>query len=151
MAVLLCITPAMLVVGRRGSALGLRRRFEANALFRRRVVLDGTSGSTVCLLLMFSTPVACPCNATVSSIGTLLQPTKCWSIAQVVFSFDSEGGIAKMVANKIALGPKGEWLLPFWREMGGNDCTHAPGMHGRAGVLISEDQVTLHAWHALFS
>lgn len=60
---------------------------------------------------------------------------------QVVMSFDAEGGIAKMIANKPVLGPTQEWLLPFWREMGGHDCNHAPGMHGVPGVLRSRDQV----------
>lgn len=60
---------------------------------------------------------------------------------QLVYAFEEDGGIAKMVANKIVLGPKGEWLLPFWREMGGQNCMHSPSMHGKAGVLISHDQV----------
>ena len=62
---------------------------------------------------------------------------------QTVYSFDEDGGIGKMVSNKPAIGPQGEWLLPFWREMGGHDCTHSPAMHGKAGVLISEDKVRL--------
>ena len=60
---------------------------------------------------------------------------------QVLLSFDLEGGIAKMVANKLAVGQDGRWLLPFWREMGGQNCTHSPSMHGKAGVLVSDDQV----------
>lgn len=46
-----------------------------------------------------------------------------------------------MVANKMAIGPDGQWLLPFWREQGGEDCMESPDMHGKAGVLISEDKV----------
>ena len=67
----------------------------------------------------------------------------CLCTTQIVYSFDSEDGIAKMVANKVASGPQAEWLLPFWREMGGHNCTNAPAMHGKAGVLISSDQVQL--------
>lgn len=59
---------------------------------------------------------------------------------QVIYSFEEDGGIGKMVSNKIAIGLRGEWLLPFWREMGGQYCKQAPAMHGRAGVLISEDK-----------
>ena len=60
---------------------------------------------------------------------------------QVVYSFEKDGGIAKMVANKLAQGSRGEWLLPFWREKGGQECSNATAWHGRAGVLISEDLV----------
>jgi len=60
---------------------------------------------------------------------------------QVVYPFEEDGGIAKMVANKVAIGPRGEWLLPFWREKGGQDCSNDTAWHGRAGVLISEDLV----------
>lgn len=63
-------------------------------------------------------------------------------LLQTVASFDSEGGIAKMVANKLAVTASGKWLLPFWREMGGHDCTHAPAEHGKAGVLVSSDKVS---------
>lgn len=38
------------------------------------------------------------------------------STAQVVYSFDAEGGIPKVVANKLAVDTDGSWLLPFWRE-----------------------------------
>lgn len=57
-------------------------------------------------------------------------------------SFDEEGGIAKMVANKLGVDSSGQWLLPFWREMGGHNCTNAPGMHGVPGILLSSDQAS---------
>ncbi|KAK9797082.1 hypothetical protein WJX73_005306, partial [Symbiochloris irregularis] len=63
-----------------------------------------------------------------------------WSDPKMLLSYDTEGGIAKMVSNKPAVSPEGHWLLPFWREMGGNNCTHSPGMHGKPGLLISSDQ-----------
>lgn len=60
---------------------------------------------------------------------------------QLVLSYDTEGGIAKMVSNKVAATADGRWLLPFWREMGGTNCTQDPGMHGRPGLLSSADGV----------
>ena len=35
---------------------------------------------------------------------------------QIIYSFDAEGGIPKVIANKLAIGTDGGWLLPFWRE-----------------------------------
>lgn len=63
----------------------------------------------------------------------------------MILSFSKEGGIGKMIANKPTLGPDGELLLPFWREMSGLHCNHAPTMHGKAGVLRSVDQARLYA------
>ena len=41
-------------------------------------------------------------------------------------------------------------VLPFWREMGGNDCCHQPQLHGLPGVLTSRDQVGLQqCWYCL--
>lgn len=42
---------------------------------------------------------------------------------QVIYAFDAEGGIPKVIANKLAVGANGTWLLPFWRE---NDPGCAP-------------------------
>lgn len=42
---------------------------------------------------------------------------------QVVLPFISEGGIAKMVSNKLAVGPGGQWVLPFMRT--GSMCAAA--------------------------
>ena len=60
---------------------------------------------------------------------------------QIVYAYDEDGGIGKMVANQLVIGRSGEWLLPFWREMGGQNCTQMPSEHGKAGVLISNDKV----------
>lgn len=60
-----------------------------------------------------------------------------------MYTYSDEGGIAKMVANKLRVGCDGRWLLPFWREMGGQpECNRQPGLHGAPGVLASADQVT---------
>ena len=59
----------------------------------------------------------------------------------MVFAYEEDGGIGKMVANKLAIGSSGEWLLPFWREMGGQNCSQNHAEHGKAGVLISYDKV----------
>ncbi len=62
---------------------------------------------------------------------------------QVVYSFDEEGGIAKMIANKLMVNSKGQLLLPFWREMGGQpECNQRAALHGMPGLLISNDKVS---------
>ena len=44
-------------------------------------------------------------------------PSTCLGNApQVIYGFSHEGGIPKVIANKLAVGGGGEWLLPFWRE-----------------------------------
>jgi hypothetical protein len=43
---------------------------------------------------------------------------------QTVLDFEAEGGVPKVIANKLAIGTDGGWLLPFWRE---NECAHAVG------------------------
>lgn len=35
---------------------------------------------------------------------------------QTVLDFEAEGGVPKVIANKLAIGTDGGWLLPFWRE-----------------------------------
>ena len=63
---------------------------------------------------------------------------------QVLFSWAELGGIAKLSCNQISINRAGEWLLPFWMELGGAaPCQTVPKLHGVAGVLISPDQVTL--------
>lgn len=59
----------------------------------------------------------------------------------MVYPYEADGGIGKMVANQLVLGRSGEWILPFWREMGGQNCSQNHGEHGKAGVLISYDKV----------
>ena len=59
----------------------------------------------------------------------------------MVYAYEEDGGIGKMVANQLAIGRSGEWLLPFWREMGGQNCSQNHAEHGKAGVLISYDKV----------
>ena len=61
---------------------------------------------------------------------------------QVVYSFDEEGGIAKMIANKLVVNSRGHFLLPFWREMGGQpECNRQAALHGMPGLLVSDDKV----------
>ena len=38
------------------------------------------------------------------------------SSSQMVLDFEAEGGVPKVIANKLAIGTDGGWLLPFWRE-----------------------------------
>ncbi len=60
---------------------------------------------------------------------------------QVIYSYSDEGGIAKMLANHLGMTPGGGWMLPVWREMGGQQaCNTHPELHGAAGVLLSTDQ-----------
>jgi len=60
---------------------------------------------------------------------------------QMVLAYDDEGGIAKMIANKLIRARDGSWVLPFWREMGGPAaCRQRPELHGEAGVLLTRDQ-----------
>ncbi len=62
----------------------------------------------------------------------------------MVYSFDEEGGIAKMIANKLTITSRGHWLLPFWREMGGQpECNTEAAKHGMPGLLVSPDKVQL--------
>lgn len=61
---------------------------------------------------------------------------------QVVYSFNEEGGIAKMIANKLMVNSRGTLLLPFWREMGGQpECDRQSQLHGIPGLLMSNDGV----------
>ena len=61
---------------------------------------------------------------------------------QTIVPWSYEGGIARLTCNSISLNAKGEWLLPYWRELGGGPvCQKEPSLHGTAGVLITADQV----------
>jgi hypothetical protein len=65
-------------------------------------------------------------------------------LAQVLDSWADQGGIAKLVCNQISINTRGEWLLPFWHELGGSmACQQVPKLHGVAGVYITPDQVQL--------
>ena len=66
-----------------------------------------------------------------------------WRTAvQAIFSYSDEGGIAKMLANHLGTTAGGGWMLPVWREMGGQQvCNMHPELHGQAGVLLSDNQV----------
>jgi hypothetical protein len=47
-----------------------------------------------------------------------------------------------MIANKLRVDASGRWLLPFWREMGGQpSCNTRPSLHGMPGLLVSTDKV----------
>ena len=63
-----------------------------------------------------------------------------------MYGFAKEGGIPKVIANKIAISPAGEWLLPFWRENdqwdAGASCNARLDLMGVPGVLISGDKVS---------
>ena len=62
---------------------------------------------------------------------------------QAVYAYKDEGGIAKMIANHLKVTKDGQWLLPFWREMGGQaTCNTHPELHGVPGLLVSPDQVS---------
>ncbi|CAK0763317.1 hypothetical protein CVIRNUC_003045 [Coccomyxa viridis] len=64
-----------------------------------------------------------------------------WTSPKVIYSFSDEGGIAKMLANRLGTRDGGGWMLPVWREMGGQQaCNTHPELHGAAGVLLSDDQ-----------
>jgi hypothetical protein len=41
-----------------------------------------------------------------------------WSPPQMVLSYETEGGIPKVLANKLTVLSSGSWVLPFWREPG---------------------------------
>ena len=68
-------------------------------------------------------------------------------VSQVLFTFEDEGGIPKVIANKLALTPTGAWLLPFWRENdrwdAGAGCNAQPGLMGVPAVLVSSNQARL--------
>ena len=62
--------------------------------------------------------------------------------AQTIVPWSYEGGVARLTCNGVSLNAKGEWLLPYWRELGGPSvCQNKPSLHGTAGVLITGDQV----------
>ena len=62
----------------------------------------------------------------------------------MVYTFEDEGGIPKVIANKLAVTPTGAWLLPFWRENdrwdAGAGCNAQPGLMGVPAVLVSTNQ-----------
>ncbi len=63
---------------------------------------------------------------------------------QALDPWSAEGGIAKLACNGLSFNAAGEWLLPYWRELGGGQqCQKVPKLHGVAGVLITGDQVRL--------
>ena len=70
----------------------------------------------------------------------------------MVYAFVEEGGIPKVIANKIAVVPGGLWLLPFWREHDPWDAGAAGnaqrGLSGVPGVLISTDRASVKATDA---
>ena len=63
------------------------------------------------------------------------------ALQQVIYSYGDEGGISKMLANHLGTTAAGNWVLPVWREMGGQQaCNMHPELHGAAGVLLSSNQ-----------
>ena len=67
--------------------------------------------------------------------------TRAFSV-QTIVPWSYEGGIARLTCNGLSLNAEGEWLLPYWRELGGPPvCQQEPSLHGTAGVLITADQV----------
>mmetsp|Transcript_9983 Transcript_9983/g.18842 ORF Transcript_9983/g.18842 Transcript_9983/m.18842 type:complete len:478 (+) Transcript_9983:213-1646(+) len=66
-----------------------------------------------------------------------------WTPPQVVFSYESENEIPKVLANKLIVLTNGAWALPFWREPC-KKCIFDPITHpkvkGSAGLLVSGDQ-----------
>lgn len=66
-------------------------------------------------------------------------------MAQIINGWSGEGGIAKLACNGLSYNAAGEWLLPYWRELGGGPaCQKVPKLHGVAGVMITGDQVQRH-------
>ena len=62
--------------------------------------------------------------------------------AQVIFPWADLGGISKLSCNGLSIDEAGNWLLPFWMELGGAAaCQRVPKLHGVAGVMISPDLV----------
>jgi len=107
----------------------------------------------------------------ITSVGNL--ENNAWSPARTVLSQSGDGGIPKVISNRVTVLSTGEWLLPFWREQAraavpDDDClrdsntTHnvsncvfmdmdqrGPCMTGAdesAGVLVSVDSGT--SWQA---
>jgi hypothetical protein len=62
---------------------------------------SGAACSACCNSYVFPTPFA-----------RLMATT----LMQTVLDFEAEGGVPKVIANKLAIGTDGGWLLPFWRE-----------------------------------
>ena len=50
----------------------------------------------------------------ITSVGSL--ENNAWSPARTVLSQSSDGGIPKVISNRVTVLSTGEWLLPFWRE-----------------------------------
>lgn len=53
----------------------------------------------------------------------------------MMLPYDAEGGIPKVVANKMAVLASGAWVLPFWREPG-KTC---PRLRSEAGEMFHEE------------
>ncbi|KAK9823715.1 hypothetical protein WJX72_004851 [[Myrmecia] bisecta] len=63
-----------------------------------------------------------------------------WSQPEVVWAFSEEGGIPKVVANKLAVAHNGNWVLPFWHEAVSEACGSKLDVNQAAGVLVSSDK-----------
>mmetsp|Transcript_26799 Transcript_26799/g.37009 ORF Transcript_26799/g.37009 Transcript_26799/m.37009 type:complete len:372 (+) Transcript_26799:1-1116(+) len=71
-----------------------------------------------------------------------------WTPPQLVYSYEAEMGMPKVLANKLAVLSNGGWALPFWREPGktcpivrhGADPEKLAEVRGSAGLLVSGDQ-----------
>uniref|UniRef100_A0A7S0SBL6 Sialidase domain-containing protein n=1 Tax=Mantoniella antarctica TaxID=81844 RepID=A0A7S0SBL6_9CHLO len=93
------------------------------------------------------------------SVGGLAKNT--WAPARTLLRQSRDGGIPKVIANKVAVLSSGEWLLPFWREQQNalmdETCQRDPdtghsgcpgnepqpcmtGAEESAGVLVSHDK-----------
>ncbi len=68
-------------------------------------------------------------------------------LKQVVYDFKAEGGIPKLIANKVTYNADTAWLLPFWRAADRWNapwtCNQAMKLSGVAGALLSEDEVPM--------
>lgn len=69
---------------------------------------------------------------------------------QLVYPFRAEGGISKVLANRLHVAGNGDWLLPFWREDDPSDTPYSCNLqhmryNGVPAILISSDNVRTQA------
>lgn len=63
-----------------------------------------------------------------------------WEEPRVVYSQDAAFGVPKLIANRVVVTSKGNWVIPFWQQKSWTKCSvrHAPA--AASGVLISTDR-----------
>ena len=82
----------------------------------------------------------------ITSVGNL--ENNAWSPARTVLSQSGDGGIPKVISNRVTVLSTGEWLLPFWREQVSVHWTVIAQCSPRSFVLCDRAQGSFVIRHA---